>query len=226
MERVGLGRTPMREALRTLAQRAARRDLPAPRHPRRAASTSATWRASPRCAGELEPLARAARRRARDRRRPRRHEQLLAELDAARDTTSARLIELDQRIHRHVHRCAHNPFLEATLEEYYFLTCASGSSRSTASRRSRTRCTSTATCSRRSATATPTRAEAAMRRHVDGFERRSAPCLTLPPTTTRRTRPHEQHLPDPRPRRRHRLRHRRQQPRLPPDAGSAGRTSS
>ena len=32
------------------------------------------------------------------------------------------LIELDQRIHRHVYRCAHNPFLEATLSEYYVLT--------------------------------------------------------------------------------------------------------
>jgi len=32
-----------------------------------------------------------------------------------------RLIDLDQRIHRHVARCAHNPFLEATLEEYYVL---------------------------------------------------------------------------------------------------------
>jgi DNA-binding GntR family transcriptional regulator len=32
------------------------------------------------------------------------------------------LIELDQRIHRHVYRCTHNPFLEATLEEYYVLT--------------------------------------------------------------------------------------------------------
>ena len=32
------------------------------------------------------------------------------------------LIELDQRIHRHVYRCAHNPFIESTLEEYYVLT--------------------------------------------------------------------------------------------------------
>jgi DNA-binding GntR family transcriptional regulator len=32
------------------------------------------------------------------------------------------LIDLDQRIHRHVYRCTHNPFLEATLEEYYVLT--------------------------------------------------------------------------------------------------------
>ena len=28
-----------------------------------------------------------------------------------------RLIDLDQRIHRNVYRCTHNPFLQATLEE-------------------------------------------------------------------------------------------------------------
>jgi DNA-binding GntR family transcriptional regulator len=32
------------------------------------------------------------------------------------------LIELDQRIHRHVYRCTHNDFLERTLEEHYVLT--------------------------------------------------------------------------------------------------------
>ena len=33
-----------------------------------------------------------------------------------------RLIDLDQRIHRHIYRCAHSPFLARTLEEYYVLT--------------------------------------------------------------------------------------------------------
>jgi GntR family transcriptional regulator, rspAB operon transcriptional repressor len=32
------------------------------------------------------------------------------------------LIDLDQRIHRHVYRCTHNPLLAATLDEYYVLT--------------------------------------------------------------------------------------------------------
>jgi DNA-binding GntR family transcriptional regulator len=32
------------------------------------------------------------------------------------------LIDLDQRIHRHVYQCTHNPFLEETLNEYYVLT--------------------------------------------------------------------------------------------------------
>jgi DNA-binding GntR family transcriptional regulator len=44
----------------------------------------------------------------------------LDELSAAAD--ERRLIHLDQRIHRHVYRCAHNPFLETTLDGYYVLT--------------------------------------------------------------------------------------------------------
>ncbi len=48
---------------------------------------------------------------------------LLDELSRARGNHGERrLIDLDQRLHRHVYRCAHNPFLEATLEEYYVLT--------------------------------------------------------------------------------------------------------
>jgi DNA-binding GntR family transcriptional regulator len=49
--------------------------------------------------------------------------ELVAELDSSRDETDAReLIGFDQRIHRHVYRCTHNEFLEATLEEYFVLT--------------------------------------------------------------------------------------------------------
>jgi DNA-binding GntR family transcriptional regulator len=32
------------------------------------------------------------------------------------------LIDLDQRIHRHIYECTHNAFLAATLNEYYVLT--------------------------------------------------------------------------------------------------------
>ena len=32
------------------------------------------------------------------------------------------LIDLDQRIHRHIYECTHNPFLATTLNEYYVLT--------------------------------------------------------------------------------------------------------
>jgi DNA-binding GntR family transcriptional regulator len=45
----------------------------------------------------------------------------LGEIPLASTTVERRLIDLDQRIHRHVARCAHNPFLEATLEQYYVL---------------------------------------------------------------------------------------------------------
>jgi DNA-binding GntR family transcriptional regulator len=43
-------------------------------------------------------------------------EQLTASAD------ERRLIDLDQRIHRQVYRCTHNPFLETTLDGYYILT--------------------------------------------------------------------------------------------------------
>ena len=49
--------------------------------------------------------------------------ELLDELERAADEHDERgLIELDQRIHRHVYACTHNPFLARTLEEYYVLT--------------------------------------------------------------------------------------------------------
>ncbi|MGH3137504.1 MAG: GntR family transcriptional regulator, partial [Gaiellaceae bacterium] len=47
---------------------------------------------------------------------------LLAELDGISAHDERFLIDLDQRLHRHVYRCAHNPFLETTLNEYYMLT--------------------------------------------------------------------------------------------------------
>ena len=47
-------------------------------------------------------------------------DELLAELaDTPADERA--LIDLDRRIHRHLHRCAHNPYLESTLGEYYAL---------------------------------------------------------------------------------------------------------
>ncbi len=48
---------------------------------------------------------------------------LLEELEQIRGEPNERaLIDLDQRIHRHVYECAHNPFLAETLNEYYVLT--------------------------------------------------------------------------------------------------------
>jgi DNA-binding FadR family transcriptional regulator len=49
--------------------------------------------------------------------------ELLAELDGLDGQPDERtLIDLDQRIHRHVYRCTHNRFMEATLDAYYVLT--------------------------------------------------------------------------------------------------------
>jgi DNA-binding GntR family transcriptional regulator len=48
---------------------------------------------------------------------------LIEELKTLTATADERgLIDLDQRIHRHVYRCAHNEFLETTLDGYYVLT--------------------------------------------------------------------------------------------------------
>ena len=41
--------------------------------------------------------------------------------DPLANKNERRLIDLDERTHRHVARCAHNPFLQATLEQYYVL---------------------------------------------------------------------------------------------------------
>ena len=122
MERLGLGRTPVREALRALAQ-----EQLVEVYPRRGMIVA------PVDVGDLAALsearltlesfaARAAAERANDEDRAVTRA-LLAELPAvAAAGDERRLIELDQRIHRHVYRCAHNPFVEATLNEYYTLT--------------------------------------------------------------------------------------------------------
>ena len=121
MEQLGVGRTPVREALRTLA-----RECLVDVYPRRGMFVS------PVDVGDLAGLAevrttleghaaRLAAERATDAERAE-TDVLLAELDgiSARDERS--LIDLDQRLHRHVYRCAHNSFLEGTLNEYYMLT--------------------------------------------------------------------------------------------------------
>jgi DNA-binding GntR family transcriptional regulator len=121
MERLGLGRTPVREALRTLAQ-----EKLVEVYPRRGIVVA------PVDVGDLASLsearltletfaARLAAERANDTDRELARS-LLAELPGAAAGDERRLIELDQRIHRHVYRCAHNPFVESTLNEYYTLT--------------------------------------------------------------------------------------------------------
>ena len=122
MERLGLGRTPVREALRTLAQ-----ENLVEVYPRRGIVVS------PVDVGDLALLSEAritlesfAARLAAERANDDDREvalALLAEVSGLAGTRAERsLIELDQRIHRHVYRCAHNAFVESTLNEYYTLT--------------------------------------------------------------------------------------------------------
>jgi DNA-binding GntR family transcriptional regulator len=122
MERLGLGRTPVREALRALA-----RERLVEVYPRRGMFVSGVDVRDLAGLSEvritLEPhAARLAAERATDADRAQ-IDVLLEEVDRIRDGSDERaLIDLDQRIHRHLYRCAHNPFLEETLNEYYVLT--------------------------------------------------------------------------------------------------------
>ncbi len=122
MERLGVGRTPVREALRDLA-----REQLVEVFPRRGIFVSGVE------VGDIAGLSevrlvletQAARLAAERRNDAERAEtlRLLEELAGSSGVDDERaLIDLDQRIHRHVYRCTHNPFLEATLEEYYVLT--------------------------------------------------------------------------------------------------------
>ena len=120
MERLGIGRTPTREALRRLAQ-----ERLVEVYPRRGMFvTSVEIRDLARLAEVRSPLeshaARLAAERATDDDRSA-LETLLGELGGRSELDVRELMALDERIHRQVYRCAHNPFLEATLEEYYVL---------------------------------------------------------------------------------------------------------
>ena len=121
MEQLGVGRTPIREALRALA-----RERLVEVYPRRGMFVSSVDVRDLAGLSEvritLEPrAARLAAERATDADRAE-LELLLGELDNAQRVLGERtLIDLDQRIHRHIYRCTHNPFLEETLNEYYVL---------------------------------------------------------------------------------------------------------
>jgi len=116
IERLGIGRTPVREALRRLAH-----ERLVDVYPRRGMFvTGVDVRQLARLSevrAVLEPeAARLAAERATDDDRAR-LDTLLAELDAG----GSELMQLDERIHRAVYRAAHNDLLEATLEQYYAL---------------------------------------------------------------------------------------------------------
>jgi DNA-binding GntR family transcriptional regulator len=116
IERLGIGRTPVREALRRLAQ-----EQLVEVYPRRGMFvTPVDARVLARLSevrAVLEPeAARLAAERATDTDREE-LALLLSELDAG----GSELMALDERIHRAVYHAAHNDLLEATLEQYYTL---------------------------------------------------------------------------------------------------------
>jgi DNA-binding GntR family transcriptional regulator len=116
--RLGIGRTPVREALRRLAQERLvevfprrgifvtevdARDLARLCEVRLALEPEAA-----RLAAERATQADLSELRA-----------VLAELDGRRKRDPRDLIDLDERIHRAIYHASHNPYLAETLEEYY-----------------------------------------------------------------------------------------------------------
>jgi DNA-binding GntR family transcriptional regulator len=171
MERLRLGRTPVREALRALAQEKLvevypRRgivvspvdvgDLGALSEARITLESFASRLAAERANADDREVARA----------------LLAELPGAEDQHDERaLIELDQRIHRHVYRCAHNPFVESTLNTYYTLTLRIWFLALDRVARLDDAVTEHRELLEAICDGDTQRAEDAMRRHIQGFER-------------------------------------------------------
>jgi len=119
MERLALGRTPVREALRTLAQEGL-----VEVYPRRGIFVSSVDVGDLASLSEVRQLleSHAARLAAERASEDERKEAGALSKELGHQASARELIELDQRIHRHVYRCTHNPFLEKTLNEYYVLT--------------------------------------------------------------------------------------------------------
>ncbi len=119
-ERLGIGRTPTREALRRLAQ-----EKLVEVYPRRGmVVTKVDVRDLARLCEVRAALEPEAARLAAERATAADVAELTAladELAVPRRQGRQALIALDERIHRTIYRSAHNHFLEATLEEYYAL---------------------------------------------------------------------------------------------------------
>lgn len=119
---LGLGRTPVREAVRRLML-----EKLVEVYPRRGIFVSNVdirdLGSVSEVRAELESFAaRLAAERANTAERAT-CQDLISELDAnRRETDVRRLIDVDQRIHRHIYRCSHNDFLIDTLETYFVLT--------------------------------------------------------------------------------------------------------
>ena len=119
MSRLGFGRTPIREALRTLAS-----EKLVDVYPRRGMFVTSvdvqnlSSISEVRAVLEIKAASLAAERSTPGDRAI--TDALIAEIDAIKgEPNMTKLIQLDQRIHRHIYRCTHNQFLEATLEGYY-----------------------------------------------------------------------------------------------------------
>lgn len=120
IDELGIGRTPVREALRRLAQ-----EQLVEVYPRRGMFvTTVEIRDLASLCEVRAPLeaqaATLAARRATDEDRAA-LQALVAALDRAETLDQPALMALDERIHRAVYAAAHNPFLAATLSEYYVL---------------------------------------------------------------------------------------------------------
>lgn len=119
METLGLGRTPIREALRTLAN-----ENLVDVYPRRgmfvAGIDTRDLAAISEVRSELESF---AARLAAQRSNPGDRAitaQLLGELEELGETPDPHaLLNIDQRMHHHVYKCAHNAYLERTLDQYF-----------------------------------------------------------------------------------------------------------
>jgi DNA-binding GntR family transcriptional regulator len=120
MERLGIGRTPTREALRRLAQ-----ERLVEVYPRRGMFVTSVDIRDLASLAEVRSVleshvAHLAAERATDEDRGA-LDTLIDDLGHRMDLDVRELMALDERIHRQVYRAAHNPFLESTLEEYYVL---------------------------------------------------------------------------------------------------------
>jgi len=119
-EQLAIGRTPVREALRRLAQ-----EKLVEVYPRRGIFvTTIDVRDLARLCEVRAVLEPEAARLAAERATQEDLNEiaaLLEELDSGRRRSDRMLIDLDERIHRTIYRSAHNQFLEETLEEYYAL---------------------------------------------------------------------------------------------------------
>ena len=117
-ERLGIGRTPVREALRRLAQERLVEVFPR----RGMFVTKVDVRDLARLCEVRVALEPEAARLAAERATQADLAELrgvLAELDGRRKRDPRALIDLDERIHRAIYHASHNPYLAETLEQYY-----------------------------------------------------------------------------------------------------------